>query len=83
MPELNWQAKARRGIRRSDLVVVLLGRKTHCARGVLEEFKIAREERVRIVQLLLKSASGYRRVPDAGRTLAWTHENLNRLFAKI
>jgi len=82
-PGHNWQAKARREIRSSDLVVVLLGRKTHCAPGVLEEVKIAREERVRIVQLLLKSASGCQRVPGAGRTLAWTHENLNRLFAKV
>lgn len=82
-PEHNWQAKARREIRSSDLVVVLLGRKTHRAPGVLEEVKIAREERVRIVQLLLKSASGYQRVPNAGRTLAWTHDNLNRLFAKV
>jgi hypothetical protein len=44
-PEHNWQEKARREIRSSDLVVVLLGRKTSCASGVLEEVKIAREER--------------------------------------
>jgi hypothetical protein len=37
--------KARREIRGSDWVVVLLRRKTYCAPGVLEEIKIAREER--------------------------------------
>lgn len=82
-PEHNWQEKARREIRGSDLVVVLLGRQTYRAPGVLQEVEMARQERVRVVQLLLKSASGYRRVPGAGRTLAWTHDNLNRLFAKV
>lgn len=82
-PEHDWEKKARLKIRDSDLVVVLIGRQTYRAPGVLKEVEIARQERVRIVQLLLKSASGYPRVPGAGRALAWSHDNLNRLFAKV
>lgn len=81
-PEHNWQAKARRAIRASDLVVVLLGKQTYRAPGVLAEVTIARQEGVPIVQLLLKLGSGYRRVVGAGRTVAWTHENLAQLFSK-
>lgn len=81
-PERNWQSKARRSIKGSDLVVVLLGRHTYRAPGVLAEVAMARETGVPTIQLLAKRSSGYRRIPGAGPVLAWSHDNLTRLFDK-
>ena len=43
-PEANWQGKARKAIRRSEIVLVMVGRYTYKASGVLKEIKMAREE---------------------------------------
>ena len=78
--ESSWKGKARERIKRSDLVMVVAGRKTKRAPGVQEEVKIAREEGVKVVQLI-----GYRKkkcphVPNAGRRYRWTHENLRKIL---
>lgn len=41
-PQGNWETKAASGINRSDVVVVLVGPKTHKTPGVLKEVAIAR-----------------------------------------
>lgn len=79
-PERNWKSKARTAIRRSDLVLVILGRDTHRAPGVLAEVRMALEEGKPIVQLISQPELRLKRVPGAGRTLQWTWANLSNLF---
>ena len=81
-PEHNWQSKARNAIQRSDLVVVLVGRHTHRAPGVLAEVEMARLAKKQVVQLIGRSKGDYKRVPNAGRTYAWTKPNLDLLFSE-
>ncbi len=81
-PEWNWQKKARAAIRRCDLVLVLVGRDTHRAPGVLEEIRIARDEGKLIVQFIGRSSRDYVRVPRAGKLLAWNRVNLQRLLSE-
>ena len=64
-PTATWERNARARIKRSGIVLVLVGRSTHRASGVLKEVKIAREEKIPIVQVT-KEGSGYTRVADAG-----------------
>jgi glycerophosphoryl diester phosphodiesterase len=79
-PEHNWETKARAAIKRSDLVLVMVGQYTHRAHGVLKEVKMARDADVPIVQVI-----GYRDekctpVANAGRLYAWNWVNLKRLL---
>ena len=65
------------------MVVVLLGRHTHRAPGVLAEVDMARAEGKPIVQLIGRRAGGYTRVRGGGRVLAWTQDNLTKLFGNV
>ena len=51
-PEKDWVEKARRAIKRAEIVIVMVGEKTHKAPGVLKEVAIAREEKKTIVQII-------------------------------
>ncbi len=79
-PEHNWESKARAAIKRSDLVLVVVGQHTYRAHGVLKEVAMAREADVPIVQIIGYSDRKYTPVVDAGRLYAWTWDNLKRLL---
>lgn len=79
-PEHNWESKARTAIRRSDIVIVMVGPYTYRARGVLKEVKIAREENKRIVQIIGYKNGQYNPVPGAGRLYRWNWPNLKNLL---
>jgi hypothetical protein len=80
-PERDWPTKARAAIKRSDLVLVMVGRQTHRAQGVLREVTMAREEGTPIVQVIGYKDGEYTAVPNAGRLYAWNWDNLKRLLA--
>lgn len=79
-PEADWPKKARAAIKRSDLVLVMVGRQTHRAHGVLKEVAMAREEGVPIFQVIGYKDGVYTAVPNAGRLYAWSWDNLKRLL---
>jgi hypothetical protein len=80
-PEPLWESKATVAINRADLVVVLLGRKTSRAQGVLKEVQMARTAGVPIVQIIGYRHREYSPVPGAGRVYAWSKPNLIKLFS--
>lgn len=79
-PMKTWEDKARAAIKRSQLVVVMVGPQTYRAPGVLKEVAMAREEHIPIVQVIGYKDGNYTAVPDAGRLYAWNWENLKKLF---
>jgi hypothetical protein len=79
-PMKTWEDKARLAIKRSDIVVVMVGPKTHSAPGVLKEVDMAREERIPIVQVIGYKDGNYTAVPNAGRLYTWNWENLKKLL---
>lgn len=79
-PMKTWEDKARASIRRSNLVLVMVGSKTYRAPGVLKEVQMAREEGIRIVQMIGYRDGTYTSVPNAGRLYAWNWDNLKKLF---
>lgn len=79
-PEHNWKAKARTAIKRSDIVLVMVGPQTHRAPGVLAEVAMAREEGKRIVQVIGYKDGNYTAVPNAGRLYRWSWENMKKLL---
>lgn len=80
-PEPDWPKKARAAIKRSELVLVVVGPKTHKAQGVLKEVAMAREEGVPIVQIIGYKDGNYTPVPNAGRLYSWSWGNLKRLLS--
>lgn len=79
-PERDWQRKARAAIKRSDVVLVMVGPKTYRASGVLAEVRIAREEGKPIVQMIGYRTGDYKRVKGAGHLYDWNWENLTKIF---
>ena len=80
-PERDWEKKARAAIARSDLVVVMVGERTHRAPGVLKEVAMARAANVKIVQVIGYRDGDYTPVPNAGRLYAWNWPNLKKLLS--
>lgn len=79
-PEKDWEDKAEAAIKRSDIVVVMVGPKTHSASGVLKEVRMARDTETKIVQVIGYKDGDYTAVPDAGRLYSWNWENLKKLL---
>lgn len=79
-PMKTWEEKANAAIKRSDIVVVMVGPKTHKAPGVLKEVKMARDEGIKIVQVIGYKDGDYTAVPNAGRLYSWNWENLKKLL---
>ena len=79
-PMKTWEDKARLAIKRSNIVVVMVGPKTHSAPGVLKEVAMAREGQIPIVQVIGYKDGNYTAVPNAGQLYAWNWENLKKLL---
>lgn len=79
-PQANWEREAARRIKRSDIVIVLVGFKTHRASGVRKEVAIARELDKPIVQIIGYKNSHPTPVPNAGRLIRWSWANLKKIL---
>jgi hypothetical protein len=79
-PEREWEKKARAAIRAADLVLVIVGRWTYRAPGVLKEVAMARSCGIPRVQMIGYREGTYTPVRGAGRLYAWNWENLKRLL---
>jgi predicted GTPase len=79
-PMRTWEDKAREAIKRSDIVLVMVGPNTYKAPGVLKEVKMARDENIPVVQVIGYKDGNYTQVPDAGRLYAWNWDNLKKLL---
>ena len=80
-PERDWENKAAAAISRAEIVLVMVGEKSHKAQGVLKEVAMARKAGVKIVQIIGYRDGNYTPVPDAGRLYSWNWENLKNLLS--
>ena len=80
-PQRYWEAEAEARISRSDVVVVLVGPDTHKAPGVLKEVAITRRLGKPIVQIIGYKDSSPKAVPNAGRLLRWTWNNMTTVLS--
>ncbi len=79
-PQRDWKDEAESRIKRSDLVLVMVGAETHKAPGVLKEVEMARRNNIRIVQVIGYKDGNYTAVPNAGRLYSWNWDNLKKLL---
>jgi hypothetical protein len=80
-PMKTWEDKARVAIKRSEIVLIMVGPNTHKAPGVLKEVQMARDESIPIVQVIGYKDGDYTAVPNAGRLYAWNWDNLKNLLS--
>lgn len=78
-PEKDWEKKAVNKIKRSDIVVVIVGEKTHKASGVKKEVKITRNNKISIVQIKVQGKD-HKKVDSAGILYNWTWDNLKNIL---
>ena len=76
-----WEQEAESRIKRSDVVIVLLGSNTHRASGVLKEVAMARRNGKRLVQIILNANSNPTPVPNGGRLIRWSWPNLRSVLS--
>jgi len=79
-PERDWETKANSAIKRSDIVVVMVGPQTYRAQGVLKEIKMARAAGKRVVQVIGYKDGNYTAVQGAGQLYRWNWENLKKIL---
>ena len=80
-PQRDWKAEAEARIKRSDVVIVMVGTNTHKAPGVLAEVAMARRNDIPIVQVIGYKDASPTAVPNAGRLYRWNWENLKKILA--
>jgi len=79
-PQSDWKAEAEARIKRSDVVIVMVGEDTHKAPGVLAEVGMARRNRIKIVQVIGYKDTSPKPVPDAGTLYQWNWDNLKKIL---
>jgi Thoeris protein ThsB, TIR-like domain len=79
-PEKDWIHKAAAKILSADIVLIMVGKHTHKATGVLKEIVIARTGKIPIVQVIGYKDGSYTPVPNGGRLYTWNWENLKKLL---
>lgn len=77
-PQRTWHADAEKKIRRSDLLVVVVGRQTYRAPGVKVEIAIAKRRGVPVASIIASNAmQPVQEVPGAGPVYVWGHGTLD------
>lgn len=80
-PQKTWKERAAKRIARCDVVLVMVGPKTHRAPGVLAEVAIANELGVPVRQVIGYKDTKPTSVPGAGRLYRWSWPTLKGLLS--
>ncbi len=80
-PQDNWTTIAEKKIKSADIVSVIVGSNTYKTPSVLKEVKKARDNGIKIVQIIGYKDKNYTAVPSAGHLYAWNWDNLKKLLS--
>lgn len=79
-PDDEWEFEAEKKIKSADIVVVMVGSKTHQAPGVKKEVNMANKHKKKIVQIIGYKDSKPKPIPNAGKLYKWEWNKLKELF---
>ncbi|MEA3463533.1 MAG: hypothetical protein U9R14_00395 [Patescibacteria group bacterium] len=80
-PQHSWEDEAEKRIKQCDIVLVMVGKYTYKASGVLKEVGFARQHNKPIAQIIAYSDFvNPTQVANAGRLYRWSWENLKTLL---
>lgn len=81
-PQNSWVTYAEQKIKQCDILIVMIGRNTHKAQGVLKEVDLARRYNIPVVQIIAyKDLVNPVPVPNAGTLYRWNWDNLRKILA--
>lgn len=80
-PQSKWEAEAEARIKRSDVVIVMVGSQTYRAPGVLKEVAMARDNKIPIVQIIGYKDTSPPKVSNAGTLYKWNWANLKNILS--
>ena len=81
-PDELWLNKARKKIKQSDIVIVMLGDDTHNAPGVIKEVNEARQQKKPIFQIRPKGRTSAE-VKGADEVIKWDWKQINAMITKL
>lgn len=79
-PEKNWETEAENRIIRSEIILIILGVKTHQAPGVLKEISMAKKHDKKIVQIIGHNDQYCQFIKNIGNVYEWTWNNLKQIL---
>lgn len=80
-PQRNWEEEAEQRIKRCEIVIVMVGRQTYKATGVLKEVGLARKHNIPVAQIIAyPDLINPTPVANAGKLLRWSWENVKNLL---
>lgn len=80
-PQHRWEDEAEKRIKQCDIVLVMVGKQTYKARGVLKEVEFARKHNRPIAQIIAYSdLINPTPVANAGRLYRWSWDSLRTLL---
>lgn len=79
-PDDEWEYEAEKRIKSADIVVVMVGPKTHQTPGVKKEVKMANKHKKKIMQIIGYKDSKPKPVPNAGKLYKWEWDQLKKHF---
>ena len=81
VPQHRWEDEAEQRIKQCDIVLIMLGKETYRASGVLKEVAFARQYNKPIAQIIAYSdLVNPAPVANAGRLYRWSWDNLKTLL---
>ena len=78
--ETNWESKCLERIRKTEVVIILVGEHTHRAEGVLTEIRLAKIAKVPYFGLHGRSGKSCSVPNGLTKTYRWTWDNLKALM---
>ena len=81
-PDELWLNKARKKIKQSDIVIVMLGDDTHNAPGVEKEVNETHQQKKPIFQIRPKGRTSAE-VKGAGEVIKWDWKQINAMITKL
>ena len=80
-PQHNWENEAENRIKQCDIILIMVGKQTYKASGVLKEVELARKYNKQIAQIIAyPNLINPTPVPNAGRLYRWNWDNLKTLL---
>ena len=80
LPQKEWEAYINAKIKRCNVLIVLVGKRSNTAMGIIKEISFAKENNVPIFGVYVDSAGSYTTLPaglSRTRTIYWSWEGIS------
>jgi CTP synthase (UTP-ammonia lyase) len=86
LPQSQWEKLIKEKINRCNVLIVLVGKKTHSASGVIREILFAKEQNVPVFGIYVGGANTATSLPTGiqrNRTIEWDWDNISNALNQV